>query len=159
MTTLSREDRETLQAAQRIKRAILRDRKRDVTATRARGGKASRGRIIDRAHLAWVRRLPCVATYVETGRLAYGCQAAHLRLSSAVHGKRHPGGQVKPDDRWVTPLSAEQHRIQGEVKGEGRFWSDLNIDPFDLCQRLYAVSGDDEAGLQVILSLKLTDAR
>jgi len=108
----------------------------------------------DNAHLAWIRRLPCVATYVSTGRLVYGCQAAHLRLSSARHGKTDPGMQRKPDDMWTTPLSPEQHRIQGDVKGEARFWGDLGVDPFLLCQRLHAVSGDDAAGLEVIRSLR-----
>lgn len=108
----------------------------------------------DNAHLAWIRRLPCVATYVETGKLVYGCQAAHLRMSSARHGKADPGMGRKPDDMWVTPLSPEQHRIQGDVKGETWFWGDLGVDPFSLCQRLHAVSGDDAAGLAVIRSLR-----
>lgn len=146
-------DRETLHAAARIKRALARDRKRNVMASRPHE-KRHRGRIRDNAHLAFIRRLPCVATYLETGRLVPGCEAAHLRLSSDAHGKKHPGGQVKPDDRWTTPLSTEQHRIQGEVKGEPRFWSDLGVDPFDLCLRLYAVSGDESAAIQIIRELR-----
>lgn len=151
MTLLTEEDRATLNAANRIKRALNRERRRNVLASRPHE-KKHRGRERDSAHLAFIRRLPCVATWVETGRLEYGCQAAHLRLSSAAHGKVE-GGQRKPSDRWVTPLSAEQHRIQGEVKGEPRFWGDLGIDPFDLCQRLYAVSGDVPAAVEIIRSL------
>ena len=112
-------------------------------------------RVRDNGHLAFIRRLPCVATYARTGAFIYGCQAAHLRMSSAAHGKPNPGGQRKPDDRWVTPLSAEQHRIQGDVMGEPRFWSDLGIDPFDLCTRLFAVSGDEAAAVAIIRSLRV----
>lgn len=124
-------------------------RRKEAKQARPKNLKADRGRVRDTAHLAYVRRLPCVATYVETGRLVYGCQAAHLRLNSAAHGKTE-GGQRKPSDQWVAPLSAEQHRIQGDVKGERQFWGDLGVDPFDLCQRLYAVSGDIEAGETII---------
>jgi len=107
-------------------------------------------RVHDTAHLQFIRRLPCVATYVRTGAFIYGCQAAHLRMSSAAHGKPNPGGQRKPDDRWVTPLSPEQHRIQGDVMGEPRFWSDLKINPFDLCEALYRATGDEAAAVAVI---------
>lgn len=108
----------------------------------------------DNAHLAWIRRLPCIAAYVTTGRMVYGCQAAHLRMSSARHGKSDPGMGRKPDDMWTLPLTPEAHRIQGDVKGEARFWRDLGVDPFTLCQRLHAYSGDDAAGHDVIRTLR-----
>lgn len=145
------QERIILRKAAEITRAKNRAVRMKIAAARKPGGKASRGRERDTAHLAFVRRLPCVATYIETGRLLYGCQAAHLRLQSAAHGKSE-GGQRKPSDRWVTPLSPEQHRIQGEVKGEVRFWGDLEVDPFSLCERLYAASGDEAAAIQVIKS-------
>ena len=56
----------------------------------------------------------------------------------------------------MTPLSPEQHRIQGEVKGETRFWGDLGVDPFALCIALYAVSGDEAAAISVIWALRQT---
>ena len=143
------QERAILRQAAQIKQAKNRETRMKIAAMRKPGGKASRGRERDNAHLAFVRRLPCVATFIETGRLVYGCQAAHLRLQSAAHGKTE-GFQRKPSDCWVTPLSPEQHRIQGEVKGETRFWSDLGIDPFKLCIRLHAVSGDASAAVEVI---------
>lgn len=147
------QERAILRKAAEIKRAKNRETRMRIAAARKPGGKASRGRERDNAHLAFIRRLPCVATYVETGQLVYGCQAAHLRMSSAAHGKAG-GGQRKPSDCWVTPLSAEQHRIQGDVKGEPRFWGDLGIDPFSLCQSLYAVSGDEVRAVEIIRSLR-----
>jgi hypothetical protein len=104
----------------------------------------------DNVHLAFIRRLPCVATYVETGIFVYGCQAAHLRLASAKHRKPIAGRSMKPDDCWVTPLLPEQHRIQGDVKGEAKFWSDLGVDPFQLCIDLFAASGDEGRARDVI---------
>jgi hypothetical protein len=147
------QERSILAAARKITKARNRATRDAIKAQRKPGGKADRGRERDNGHLAFVRRLPCVATYIETGQLLYGCQAAHLRLSSAAHGKTE-GGQRKPSDCWVTPLSPEQHRIQGEVKGETRFWGDLGLDPFDLCKRLYAVSGDEAAAITVIRSYR-----
>lgn len=145
------QERAILRKAAEITRAKNRERRQKIKADRKPGGKQHRGRERDNAHLAFVRRLPCVATYIETGRLVYGCQAAHLRLQSAAYGKTE-GGQRKPSDCWVTPLSAEQHRIQGEVKGEVRFWGDLGVDPFVLCQRLHSVSGDEAQALAIIRS-------
>lgn len=147
------QERAILRKAAEIKRAKNRETRMKIAAARKPGGKASRGRERDNAHLAFIRRLPCVATFIETGRLVYGCQAAHLRLQSAAHGKTE-GGQRKPSDCWVTPLSAEQHRIQGDVKGEPRFWADLGVDPFELCKALYAVSGDEAAALKIIQALR-----
>lgn len=141
-------ERATIAAAARIRREARKAEK----ANRPKNIKADRGRVRDAAHLAFIRRLPCIATYIETGQLVYGCQAAHLRLNSARHGKSE-GGQRKPSDQWVTPLTPEQHRIQGEVKGEGRFWGDLGVDLFELCLSLYAVSGDESAALEVFRSL------
>lgn len=147
MLRFDADQRKVIQQAKLIQRTA----RQQATRARPKSPKADRGRERDNAHLAFIRRLPCVATFIETGRLVYGCQAAHLRLQSAAHGKTE-GGQRKPSDCWVTPLSPEQHRIQGEVKGEVRFWSDLGVDPFALCQRLHSVSGDEAQALAIIRS-------
>ncbi len=130
---LSRQDRETLQAAQRIKRAIARDRKRDVTTARKPGGKASRGRERDTGYLAFLRRQPC----------ACGCgapapsDAAHIRMASPERGKLPTGMQVKPSDRFAVPLNRVCHERQ-HSGSESRFWSGLGLDPFEIADRLYA---------------------
>lgn len=121
-------------------------RKADKKA-RPKSPKADRGRERDNAHLAFIRRLPCVATWAQFGRLEYGCQAAHVRM--VREGK--PGGMgVKPSDRWTVPLTPSQHDAQTNRGGERGFWSALGIDPISLAERLYAVTGDHDAAVKVI---------
>ncbi|MFC5372963.1 hypothetical protein ACFPIF_10385 [Brevundimonas faecalis] len=150
--TLSAADRETLQAAARIKRSLARERRRNTLAARPHE-KKHRGRQRDNGHLAFIRRLPCVATYLATGRFAYGCQAAHVRLTNHAFGKPMPGAQVKPDDCWTLPLSPEQHRIQSDVRNERPFWADHGLteeDVLTLCRDLYAASGDADVAEAII---------
>jgi hypothetical protein len=148
---LTAQERAIIRSADQIKRARRKMAKAD--RPRVEPVKKNRGRVRDNGHLAFIRRLPCVATYVSTGRLEYGCEAAHLRMPSALHGKPLTGKSVKPDDKWTTPLSPNQHFMQGNVFGEAKFWSFLGVDPFDLCERLYAVSGDDDAALKIITAI------
>ena len=103
----------------------------------------------DNAHLAFIRRLPCVATFVRTGAQVFGCDAAHVRFGDPQRGKRHTGMAEKPDDKWTVPLTRTAHDEQ-HGQNERAFWSGLGIDPIDLCEALYAVSGNDRAALDVI---------
>lgn len=122
-------------------------RRKEAKQARPKNLKADRGRERDTAHLAYIRRLPCVATFVETGRLVYGCQAAHVRL--VREGK--PGAMgVKPSDKYTLPLTPEMHDRQTNRGGERGFWSALGIDPIALAERIHAVSGDIEAGETII---------
>lgn len=147
--TLTPAERETLAAANRIKRSLNRERRRNVLAQRPHE-KKHRGRERDPAHLAYIRRLPCVATFVETGRLVYGCQAAHVRM--VREGK--PGAMgVKPSDKYALPLTPEMHDRQTNRGGERGFWAGLNIDPIALSLSLHAVSGDLEAGERIVRDL------
>lgn len=98
----------------------------------------------DNRHLAFIRRLSCAAC----GR-GGPCDAAHLRAGDITIGKRHTGKAEKPSDRWTAPLCRDCHSIQ-HSGAELTFWSALGIDPFDLCQALYAVSGDTTAGEQIL---------
>lgn len=145
------DQRRILDEARAITREEGRVRRAALAADRKTRGKADRGRERDNAHLAFVRRLPCVATYAETGQLAFGCQAAHVRM--VREGK--PGGMgVKPSDKWTVPLTAEQHDKQTNRGGERGFWACLGIDPIDLAARLYAVTGDDAAATAIIRSVR-----
>ncbi len=98
----------------------------------------------DNRHLAFVRRLPCAACGI-----AGPCDAAHLRAGDIAIGKRHTGKAEKPSDRWTMPLCRPCHERQ-HSGAELAFWDALGIDPFDLCQALFAVSGDTTAGEQII---------
>ncbi|MBD3817893.1 MAG: hypothetical protein IE912_03125 [Brevundimonas diminuta] len=98
----------------------------------------------DNKHLAFIRRLPCV------GCTSPGpCDAAHLRAGDLNIGKRPTGKAEKPSDRWTTPLCRDCHTRQ-HTGAELAFWQALGIDPFDLCQALYAISGDTTAAEQII---------
>jgi hypothetical protein len=59
--------------------------------------------------------------------------------------------QVKPGDMWTVPLSRAEHERQHGMN-ERAYWSDMGVDVLDLCRRLYAVSGDDDAALAIIKS-------
>lgn len=98
----------------------------------------------DNRHLAFIRRLPCAACGI-----AGPCDAAHLRAGDLNIGKRHTGKAEKPSDRWTTPLCRDCHTRQ-HSGAELTFWSALGIDPFELCQALFAISGDTTAGKQII---------
>ena len=93
----------------------------------------------DNKHLAFIRRLPCASCGI-----AGPCDAAHLRAGDITIGKRHTGKAEKPSDRWTTPLCRDCHTKQ-HSGAELAFWHALGIDPFELCQALYAVSGDTTA--------------
>ena len=89
-------------------------------------------------HLAFVRQLPCVAC----GKAAPS-EAAHVRSGS------DGGAGMKPSDRYSLPLCTDCHAIQHEF-GELTFWSVLRIDPLNAALRLWAVSGDVQAGERVV---------
>lgn len=94
-------------------------------------------------HLAFIRTLPCVVTGRE------GVEAAHVRFGSIPHGKRPTGMSEKPDDKWVLPLSPEEHRAQHGMN-EQRYWQAKGIDPLVVAALLWAASGDEEAGRNIV---------
>ena len=100
-------------------------------------------RIEDPAHLAFIRKLPSVVSG------AYGCEACHIRSGSALHRKKHTGGQQKPDDCWTLPLLPDEHKSQ-HSENELGWWRKHGIDPFDLAARLYEVTGNIEAAVSII---------
>jgi hypothetical protein len=89
-------------------------------------------------HLAFVRQLPCVAC----GKAAPS-EAAHVRSGS------DGGAGMKPSDRYSVSLCTSCHALQHEF-GELTFWSTLRIDPLNAASRLWAVSGDIQAGERVV---------
>lgn len=100
----------------------------------------------DNRHLAFIRRLPCAACGI-----AGPCDAAHLRAGDITIGKRPTGKAEKPSDRWATPLCRPCHERQ-HSGAELAFWSALGIEPFELCQALYAVSGDEPAAVAILMT-------
>ena len=106
-------------------------------------------RVLDENHLRNIRRLPCVACGMEP------CgTAAHVRMSSAAHGKPNTGTR-KPDDKWTVPLCHGCHMDQ-HSQGELTFWHRLGISAVHLCAELYKVTGDFGAMRQVIMRTFVT---
>jgi len=106
----------------------------------------------DEAHLAFIRKLPSPIS----GQ--YDCDAAHIRAGSAKHNKKRTGMGQKPSDCWAIPLTREEHREQ-HSENELEWWLLKGIDPFELAQELYAVTGDIEAGKRVIAKFRQLYAR
>ena len=101
----------------------------------------------DPEHLAFIRTLPCVACTNEK------TQAAHIRKGT------DGGTGLKPSDYYTVPMCASCHFIQHE-QGEITFWY-----PFKgyetakaLAKKLYSVSGDTRAALDLIGRFRSADS-
>lgn len=113
-------------------------------AARPKSEKRHRGRERDNGHLAFIRRLPCAC-----GCLRSPCDAAHVRYADLTRDKPYTAKGVKPSDKWTVPLFRECHQEQ-HGGSERTFWDGRGIDPLALAERLYAVSGDTEAGARIV---------
>ena len=89
----------------------------------------------DPVYLTLIRQCPCV----DCGQDPAGT-AAHLRMQCAAYGKRGGLGK-KPADKWATPLCDSCHRQQHQI-GERAYWSNVGINPFQLCWKLHEKRGD-----------------
>lgn len=103
-------------------------------------------------HLAWIRTLPSVVSG------EFGCEAAHLNFADQRYGKPERGKGKKADDRWVLPLTAEEHRTgphaQHRTGAERKWWDDQGIDATTLANDLWRVSGDREAAERIIKEIR-----
>ena len=90
----------------------------------------------DKEHLAFIRTLPCLKCFSKS-------VAAHLRKGT--------DGSIskKPSDKWTIPLCQKCHDEQHKI-GEVTFWGDID-QVKELAQELYAISGDYEAALGLIV--------
>ena len=122
---------------------------RPATAFSAAPSKgARRPRRFHDNHLRFIRSLPCCVC----GSRKF-VEAAHVRMASAIHGKRETGTGQKPDDCWSAPLCAEHHRTGPEAQhalGEQEFWNRNKIDPCGLALALWCATGDEERAEAVI---------
>jgi Protein of unknown function (DUF968). len=101
-------------------------------------------RVHNEKHLQFIRQLPCVVCEDNTST-----EAAHIRFSDARAAKINPGVGAKPHDRWTVPLCGKHHRKQHEMNEQG-FWDAAMIDPIFVALALWSVSGDHEAGEEII---------
>lgn len=97
-------------------------------------------------HLDFIRSLPCAVcgNNIET-------EAAHVRSWHDGYAKRLTGIGEKPSDKWTVPLCSRHHREQHSII-ETTFWHHHQIDPFLLACKLWMVTGDHEAGEQILAS-------
>ena len=110
-------------------------------------------RMEDAAHLAALRRLPCVCCG-ETR----GIEAAHIRLTSTEWAQRvgirtGAGGGEKPADCWALPMCADHHRIGPEAEhkiGTKEFWRRRQRDPHAIAWALYEASPDRERMTSIV---------
>lgn len=100
----------------------------------ARKPARERGRQRDEAHIALIRRLPCIAS----GSMV-SVEAAHIRFSEDDFGKAGPGHSAKPSDEWTLPLCHDEHMRQHSM-AEREYWAQLGIEPLKIAQRLYGIS-------------------
>lgn len=106
-------------------------------------------RIKDERHLAWVRTLPSVISG-EVGR----CEACHIRYGDPMYRKKRTGKGQKPDDCWTVPMTPEEHREQHSMN-EKAFWDAQGIDPLRIAHALYAVTGETEAAIKIIVNARM----
>ncbi len=99
-------------------------------------------------HIAWIHKLPSVIS----GQM--GCEAAHINFADRRFGKPERGKSKKADDCWVLPLTVLEHRdgpdAQHKTGKEREWWERQGIDATTLAMRLWAVSGDTDAGILII---------
>lgn len=104
-------------------------------------------------HLKAVKSLPCTTCGSDPPS-----EAAHVRMGSRAHGKRPTGMGEKPSDKWVVPLCGYCHRNGRKAQhrmGERQFWLMHGIDPFPLCEALYAASPNIEQMI-VIVNMRIS---
>lgn len=95
-------------------------------------------RIRDKAHLYFVRSLPCLTCSAPPRS-----EAAHIRYGS------NSGMGIKPDDNRVVSLCRECHHKQHTGRGELTFWYKFGgwEKAVVLAKRLYEITGDKEKAL------------
>lgn len=96
------------------------------------GSGQRRPRARDKRHLMAVAGLPSVIS----GKIP--CQACHIRYADVRYNKRSTGLAEKPDDRWVLPMTPDEH-AQQHAGNEQAFWYVRGIDPTALANVLYKV--------------------
>ncbi len=127
-----------LRGAEALVRRLRRERAKQAKARRPANPKATRGRVIDKPYLAWLRRQPCIVGQLVP-LAAANCdgptEAAHVRY--ARPGEPMTGMQRKPDDRRCLPACRAHHAMQ-HAGSERLFWSVRGLDPHALADALYA---------------------
>lgn len=116
---------------------------------------ARKGRHHDDAHLAAIRRLPCLVC-----RHHAPSEAAHIRLADLTYGVEHVGMAVKPHDWLTVPLCAAHHRTGKRAEHKvstARFWKLVGVNPIPIAKALYEAP-THEAKMAILLRIYTFEA-
>lgn len=102
-------------------------------------------RVESGAHLAFIRKLPCVITGKRP------VDAAHIRFADKAWGKPQTGVGTTADDRWCVPLHHDVHMAQ-HAAGERAWWKKQGVDPLVLASRLFFEAAGDQAKGEAIIA-------
>ncbi len=105
-----------------------------------------RPRVKDEAHLRFIRTLKCCICGNPN------VDAAHIRSSSDLHGKRETGGAEKASDKWTVPLCRSHHEDQHRAGDELKWWDTQGVDPFGLALALHHATGDSDVAEAILNS-------
>lgn len=95
--------------------------------------------ISDEDYLKLIRQCPCLKCGLDPCN-----EAAHLRSNSGLHNKRQAMSK-KPTAKWTLPLCSACHTRDPDSQhkiGELAFWNQVGLNPFLVCEKLYAKAGD-----------------
>ncbi len=96
-------------------------------------------RLVDEAHLRFVREQPCCIPYCRRQ-----AEAAHIRFACLAIGKRETGRGERPSDCYTTPLCPYHHRFgvdSQHANNEAAWWARTGLNPFEIAARLWVASG------------------
>lgn len=105
------------------------------------------------SHREFIRCLPCVVC-----RNDVTTECAHVRFADPRAAKEITGIGTKPSDVFTVPLCWDHHREQHAVGDERKFWRSVGIDPIFISLALWRISGDHEAGCQIITHARAWEA-
>ncbi len=105
----------------------------------------SQARMEEPEHLAFIRKLPSIIS----GEMP--CEACHIRFGNPAYRKNKTPAYRKPDDCWVVPMTAEEHRAQHSMS-EKEWWRQLGIDPCYWAKELHDISGYVDEATDLIMN-------
>src|SRR5215469_10392180 len=98
-------------------------------------------------HLDFISLLPCAICGDNTST-----EVAHVRFADPRAAKPITGIGRKAGDEWTVPLCSKHHREQHAWPGGEQDWwkNSVDRDPIFLALALHSVSGNHEAGCQIL---------
>lgn len=105
----------------------------------------------DKSYLGAIAQMPSVISGQEP------CECAHIRYGDPEHGKPMTGMGEKPDDRWVLPLTPEEHRLANDAQhrsNERAWWRSKGLNPLILCRDLYEIWSNGKKDVEALSAMR-----